>query len=193
MFDYTEAMERLICDIAARCPEFAHIDPDRIIVAYTQTRSPGAHGMYASVHPLRFEDGKRTTKKRGRTYVMPEVRVDGTEVLYFIYFALPRFADLDFQTKMVTVFHELYHIAPSFNGDIRRFPGKNYAHGRSRKRYNERVQALADNYMAVEGSDQTTAFLRMSFDELRKRYGGAAGRRVKPPRPQPAQVDKPVG
>ncbi len=193
LFDYTEAMERLVRDIAARCPEFAHIDADRIVIAYTQTRSPGAHGLYASIHPLRFQDGKRTAKKRGRTYAMPRIRIGEVEILYVLYFALPRFADLGFETKMVTIFHELYHISPAFNGDIRRFPGKNYAHGHSRKRYNELARSLAEQYTRNADTREVTAFLRMGFDELQKRYGAVVGRHVRPPRPQLAQVDNDDG
>lgn len=184
MFDYTEAMECLIRHIIAHCPEFAHVDMDRVVVASIRTRTPGAHGIYASVQPLRFKDGARTIKRRGRTYSMPEIRVGEVEMMYIVYFALPRFADLDFATKMTTVFHELYHIGPKFDGDIRRFPGRNYAHGHSRKKFNALVQGFVDEYQSRPESELPTSFLRMSFKELQTRYGGVEAQRVKPPRPQ---------
>lgn len=184
MFDYTEAVECLIRHIIAHCSEFAHVDMDRVVVASIRTKSPGPHGIYASVQPLRFKDGARTVKRRGRTYAMPEIRVGDREILYVMYYALPRFADLDFATKMTTVFHELYHISPAFDGDIRRFPGRNYAHGHSRKKYNALVQRFVDEYLAVPESDLPTAFLRMDFRELQARYGGVEVRKIKPPRPQ---------
>ena len=184
VFDFTDAMESLIRDIAARCPEFAHVQTDRILVSYFQTRSPGAHGVYASVQPLRFEGGVRTRKRRGRTYAMPEIRHEGREIMYIVYFALPRFAELSFDEKLTTVFHEMYHISPEFDGDIRRFPGKYYAHGRSRKRYNERVRAIADGYLTMSGTEERVEFLRRSFGELTAEHGKVIGTRVRPPRPK---------
>ena len=185
MFDFTKAIERLVGHVVANCPEFAHVRPDRMIFAYMQTRSPGMHGTYASVQPLRFEGGALTTKRRGRTYEMPNVVVAGREILYVVYFALPRFMNLDFETKMITIFHELYHICPSFDGDIRRFKGKRFAHGYSRKRFNEAVGALAQKYLALPGAAEHTAFLRLSFKELEKEHGSVIGTKVRPPKPQP--------
>jgi len=184
LFDYTEAMECLIRHITAHCPEFAHVDMDRVVVASIRSKTPGAHGVYASVQPLRFKDGAKTIRRRGRLYTMPEVRVGDTEIMYIMYFALPRFADLDFPTKMTTVFHELYHIGPAFNGDIRRFPGRNYAHGHSRKKFNALVQDFADEYLSLPESELPTSFLRLTFKELQARYGEVEARKVRPPRPQ---------
>lgn len=185
MFDFTKAMERLVRHIAANCPELAHLEPERILIACMQARSPGVHGIYASVRPLRFEGGKTTMKRRGRTYAMPEVIHDGREILYIIHFALPRFANLSFEDKLTTVFHELYHISPNFNGDVRRLSGRKYVHGHSRKRYNERVRALATNYLTKPGAEERAAFLRPSFDELARQYGGVTGTQVRPPKPKP--------
>jgi predicted metallopeptidase len=156
-----------------------------MIFAYMQTRSPGAHGTYASVQPLRFEGGAVTTKRRGRTYEMPNVVVAGREILYIVYFALPRFMNLDFETKMITIFHELHHIGPKFNGDIRRLPGKKFAHGSSRTRFNEAVGALAQKYLALPGAADHTAFLRLNFKELEQRHGEVMGIKVRPPKPYP--------
>ncbi|MDH7481041.1 MAG: putative metallopeptidase [Armatimonadota bacterium] len=182
-FNFTEAMERLIRHISKVCPEFSHLDSERIIVATLQTRSPGLHGVYASVQPLRFKDGERMIKRRGRTYIMPEVRHDGKEILYIIYFALPRFLNLWFEEKLTTIFHELYHISPQFNGDLRRFPGRNYAHGHSRKKYNELLQPLIAEYISNAEAKEMTEFLRQNFQELEERYGKVVGTKIKPPRP----------
>ena len=43
MFDFSNAIERLICHIRASCPDFAHVELDRVIIACMQARSPGAH------------------------------------------------------------------------------------------------------------------------------------------------------
>ena len=68
-------------------------------------------------------------------------------MLYIVYFLVPRFFNLPLREKLITIFHELYHVSPGFDGDIRRFPGRNYAHGASRKRYNAEMAGLVDGYL----------------------------------------------
>ena len=187
MFDFSAAMERLICHIRASCPEFAHVDLDRIIVACVQARAPGAHGVFASVQPLKFEGGSDTTVRRGRTYAMPELTHKGRQVLYIVHFALPRFMNMKFDAKVATVFHELYHISPKFNGDLRRFKGKYYAHGKSKKAYNELMAAMAKEYLAMPGALEHTDFLRSDFKKLEKQHGGVSGFRVRSVRPRLVQ------
>lgn len=190
MFDYTHALKSLTRHIVANCPDLSHIRPDQIIISYTQARSPGTHGVYASVQPLRFEGGSTTITRGKRTFSLPSIERGGREILYIIYFVLPRFANLDFQTKLTTIFHELYHISPLFNGDIRRFPGKKFAHGYSRARYNERVRLLAEAYINTPGARQQTAFLHMTFDDLVRQYSGVNGTRIRPPKPRLIQDDQ---
>lgn len=187
MFDYTRALESLVRHIVAECPDFSHIRPDQIIISYTQARSPGTHGVYASVQPLRFEGGSTFLRRGKRTFLLPRIEQEGKEILYIIYFVLPRFADLDFRTKLITVFHELYHISPLFNGDIRRFPGKKFAHGHSRARYNERMRILAEAYINTSDAQKQTAFLHMTFDDLTKQFNGVKGTRIRPPKPRLVQ------
>ncbi len=184
MFDYTDALEELMRHITENCSELAHVQNDRLLVSYIQTRSPGAHGIFASVQPLRFKDGALKMKRRGRTYAMPELTHEGHDIMYIVYFALPRFANLTFEEKLTTVFHEMYHISPEFNGDIRRFSGKYYAHGKSRKTYNERVNKLADKYIKLPGAEERVEFLRKNFDELLNIHGRLMGNRVRPPKPR---------
>jgi predicted metallopeptidase len=189
MFDFTSAMTRLIFHITDVTTDFEHIEPDRVMIAYNQCRSAGINGVYASCQPLRFEGGARTKVFRGRLFEMPTIVQDGVEMMYILYFMLPRFTNLDFETKLTTVFHEVYHMSPKFNGDIRRFKGKNYAHGHSRKVYNERMKALMEDYLTKPGSEELTSFLRFSFHDLTAKYGGVVGTSVRPPRPQPVSIE----
>ena len=55
-------------------------------------------------------------------------------MLYLVTFCLPRFLDQDFDDKFVTLFHELYHISPDFDGDLRRHDGRYDLHSHSKKR-----------------------------------------------------------
>ena len=153
--------------------EFSHIDPQRILVCVSSTRGGGVHGTYAKIHPLCFENGTRCkTISRGvrrHTYEMPTISHRGVEMLYVVYFLIPRFLNLPFREKLVTLFHELYHISPEFNGDIRRFPGKNYAHGSSTKRYNAYMARLVDAYLEKHGPVSLTAFLEGDMAAIRER------------------------
>ena len=184
MFDFSDAMERLIGHIRVSCGEFAHIEPERMVIACMQTRSPGPHGIFASVQPLRFKGGSETMVRRGRTYAMPEIRRRGKEIFYIVYFALPRFMNMKFDAKLAAVFHELYHVSPEFNGDIRRFEGKYYAHGKSKKAYNEFVGKLSKEYLKLPGALEHTEFLRSDFKGLDKQFGGVSGLRVRSPKPR---------
>jgi predicted metallopeptidase len=181
----TSELERLIADIAGRVEEFSHIDPRLILVCVSSTRGGGVHGTYAKIHPLRFENGARTkTIRRGRRkydYEMPAITHRGTEMLYVVYFLIPRFLNLPFREKLITLFHELFHISPEFNGDIRRFPGKNYAHGSSTKRYNACMAKIVDSYLEKHETKRLTAFLEGDMAAIRERYQAIVGRKMVAP------------
>src|SRR4030095_10646232 len=111
---------RLLCaDIVVRTPELSHIDLSRVALSFSQTRRGVSWGMYASLTPLRFQGGALTTRRRGRLYQVQRL-IDGSgrEMLYLLSFYLPRFMNLDFREKLITVFHELWHISPEFDGDL---------------------------------------------------------------------------
>ncbi|HTP66815.1 MAG TPA: putative metallopeptidase [Geobacteraceae bacterium] len=182
----TAELERLIADIVDRIDEFSHIDPRRILVCVSSTRSGGVHGTYAKIHPLRFENGSRTKSvgrgMRRHVYESPAITHRGVEMLYVVYFLIPRFLNLPFREKMITLFHELFHISPEFNGDIRRFPGRNYAHGSSTKRYNKCMARLVDAYLKADGDDHSAEFLKGDMAEIRQRYRSIVGRKMAAPR-----------
>lgn len=186
VLNVTQELERLIAHVTDRVPELAHIDPTRLLVCVSSTRGTGVRGTYARIHPLRFPGGARSVeRRRGRhTWVstMPTVVHRQVEILYIIYFLVPRFLDLSLREKLITVFHELYHISPAFDGDIRRFPGRNYAHGSSTRRYNTRMGELVDLYLADHGSPELLAFLEGDMAELRSRHRTLVGRRFPVPR-----------
>ena len=119
---------------------------------------------------------------RRHTYEMPTISHRGVEMLYVVYFLIPRFLNLPFREKLVTLFHELYHISPEFNGDIRRFPGKNYAHGSSTKRYNAYMARLVDAYLEKYEPGSLTAFLEGDMAAIRERYKTIVGRKMAAPR-----------
>jgi hypothetical protein len=182
----TGELERLIGHIIQQTPELCHIDPHRLLICISTTRNGGIHGTYAKIHPLRFAGGGRsTTVKRGRrtfTCTMPEVTHQGREILYLIYFLVPRFLNLSFRDKLVTVFHELYHVSPTFDGDLRRFPGRNFAHGSSTKKYNLLMGQLVDRYLEQVEDRSLLGFLDGAMDDLRLRHTAIVGRKCAAPR-----------
>ena len=182
----TAELERLVADIVVRVEELRHIDPQRLLVCVSSTRGGGIHGTYAKIHPLRFPGGERNREvQRGAgrlTCTMPTISHRDTEMLYVIYFLVPRFLNLTLQEKLITVFHELYHISPAFDGDIRRFAGKNFAHGSSRKRFDALVAALVDDYLGKLPDSQLISFLNGNMDDIRARHSAIVARKMPAPR-----------
>jgi predicted metallopeptidase len=143
-------------------------------------------GSLAKIHPLRFAGGEKAVKaRRGRRNIlctMPTIMHQGEEILYVIYFLIPRFLELPFREKLITIFHELYHISPDFDGDIRRFPGRNYAHGSSTRSYNALMGKLVDIYLGGHADGERLHFLQGNLSELRSRHRAIVGRRLQAPR-----------
>ena len=184
----TLELEGLIARITGQVEEFGHIDPRRVLVCVSSTRGGGVHGTYAKIHPLRFEDGTRCkTIRRGmrkNDYEMPRITHRGVEMLYVVYFLVPRFLNLPFREKLITLFHELFHISAEFNGDIRRFPGKNFAHGSSTKKYNAYMGKLVDTYLGNLTDRSILSFLEGDMEEIRGRFKAIVGRKMAAPRIQ---------
>lgn len=181
----TGELERLIRDITARTPELQHICTEKLLLCVSSGR-PTAGGSLAKIHPLRFAGGEKSLKtRRGRRSVlctMPTIVHHGEEMLYVIYFLVPRFLELSFREKMITIFHELYHISPDCDGDIRRFPGRNYAHGSSTKSYNLLMGQLVDRYLERLQDHSALEFLQGNLSELRSRHRSIVARRLPAPR-----------
>lgn len=182
-FDFTAAMRGVCQDAASRMPELAHIDLSRIAVSFSQARRRVSYGLQASLTPLRFKGGALTTRRRGHELAVQRVHDPaGREMLYILTFYLPRFLDTPFREKLITVFHELWHISPEFNGDLRRHHGRCYAHTHSQEKYDEQMGILADRWLAAGPPEELFSFLRLSFDELRQTHGRVFGARYRRPR-----------
>jgi hypothetical protein len=192
MFDYSQHMANLIDDISRRCSEFEFVDTRKILVGISRARNRSRHGLRAKLMPLKFRGGLRTGRiGKSDYYEMPRVIHEGREILYVLYFCLPRFQNLSFKAKMTTIFHELYHINPDFNGDIRRFPGRFYQHSHSEREYDRIVGELSSQYLKSLPDKSLTGFLKHSFEDLRQIHGEVGGLRVYVPEPallQPRQA-----
>jgi hypothetical protein len=139
--------------------------------------------MYASLTPLRFADGRMHVFRRKRRWGMQRLYApDGREMLYILDFYLPRFLDLPFREKLTTVLHELWHIGPKFDGDLRRLGGRCYAHGSSQKQYDAHAEALLDRWLSLGPAEALYGFLRSNFRGLVSLHGRVYGRKVPNPK-----------
>lgn len=181
-FDFTRAMVGLCEDITNRHEAFMHIDMSRVATCFAQARSAVRHGLQAKLTPMRFEDGALTSTIRGRRFTVQRLTLDRLEMLYILTFYLPRFLDQSFQEKFVTILHELYHISPKFDGDIRRFPGRCQVHTHSQQEYDAQMAVFAREYLAMKPPEQLYQFLRFDFQELKKRHGSVIGLQVPIPK-----------
>lgn len=182
-FDFTAHMRSMIEDAISRLPELQHIDLSRVAITFSQARKRVAHGLFATLTPMRFENGARTGLRNGRRWRAQEILgPDKQEMLYILSFYLPRFMDVDFQEKLVTIFHELWHISPEFNGDLRRHPGRCYAHTHSQREYDARMAVLASKWLRCQPPEYRYQFLKYRFQELQNHYGRIYGLHVTQPK-----------
>jgi predicted metallopeptidase len=181
-FDFTAAMRRLCVDVSQRLPEFRHVRMDQVAVTFAQARRRVNYGMQAKLTPLRFEGGAITTVRRGRAYTIERWHAGDLEMLYILTFYLPRFQEQTFREKLITVLHELYHISPRFDGDIRRLPGHCHVHSHSQKEYDREMERLVDRYLACRPPASIHGFLHARYHDLVARHGSVVGIRMPMPK-----------
>lgn len=187
-FDFTANMMLLVDDIIKTHPFFKHIKIENILIAISPSNG-NRDGVVAKLRPLLFEGGSRKKVVRGVEYESPELRINGINILYIIYFHLPRFLNYgDQKTKLSTVIHELHHISPLFNGDVRRYPGKNYAHGNSRRYFDDLIAVYAEEYTRSTTHPELSVFLKYKYNELRRKYAAIYGDMIRVPRPRIANI-----
>jgi hypothetical protein len=182
LFPFTDLIQRLCADIVARCPTFSFLDLSRVLITFTPSRNRSPFGLQARVTPMRFRDGALTERRRGVLYGIQRYYVGNREMLYLLTFSLPRFLDQPFEEKLVTIFHELYHIGPSFNGDIRRWPGRCEVHSHSKQEYDQYMSELVRPYLASHTNPEIYEPLRFHTKDILNRHRAISG--VVVPRPK---------
>lgn len=185
-------MALLVEDVVKTHPAFNHINSDNVLVAISHANG-SRNGVVAKLRPMRFEGGSKTKTIRGIEYIAPEVNLNKNAILYIVYFHLPRFLNHgNYKNKLATVMHELYHISPLFNGDIRRFSGKNYAHGNSRGDYDGIINRYTDEYLNSTAKPELSLFLKYKYSELKRKYGAIYGDMIRIPRSNIVRQEKPM-
>jgi predicted metallopeptidase len=189
--NFTAMMQRLCQDMAARLPELQHIDVRQIGFSFAQARNRSPHGLYATLTPLRFPGGALQARLHGRRYATQRLYDPaGRELLYVLSFYLPRFLDLGFHEKLATTAHELWHISPKFDGDLRRHRGRCYAHTRSQANYDAQMARLVDRYLQQSPPVSVYASLQRNFVQLQREWGGVFGTKI--PHPRLLAFEEPV-
>jgi len=166
---------------------------NRVAVGFSQTKNSEPFGIFASATPLRFKNGEPFYESRGRLWTVQRYfRPDGLECLYILYFYVPRFIELPLSQKLDTIIHELYHVNPLFNGDLRRFAGRRFAHG-SKKRYDQIVHRLVQYWLKQDPPSDLWEFLCYNYRDLTAKYGKLSGTRIPAPRIIPAATATYIG
>ena len=190
-FDFTSHIRIVCAEMVTRLPELSHVDLSRVAISFAQARKGSAHGLYASLTPMRFAGGSCVEKRRGRYYRSQTLRGDdGREMLYILSFCLPRFMDVDFREKLATILHEMWHIGPQFDGDLRRHAGRCYVHSPSQQHYDAVMLRLADRWLSLNPPPVTYAFLQYRFQDLQRLYGRVYGLRVSRPKLLPITAEE---
>lgn len=190
-FDFCGRMRKVCEDVAARCDALRHVRMPAVLVSFTPSRNHSIYGLQARVTPLRFRDGHLVRRHGAVEYQVQRFFVDGVEMLYVLTFCLPRFLDQTFEEKLVTVFHEMYHMSPAFDGDLRRHPGRYAVHSHSKDRYDAHMAELVKVYLSNHPNPQLFDFLEHDYQQLWDRHGGITG--VVVPRPKLLPVGWPAG
>jgi hypothetical protein len=175
---------RILCeDIVVRCSELAHVRMEQVAVMWSQAKKPTSSGLYASLTPMRFRGGLLEGRVGRRRYTVERMYDEqGIEYLYLLTFCLPRFLDLGFAEKLTTVFHELWHISPVFDGDLRRHSGRCYAHTKSQRGYDQHMKQLARQWLDASPPPALYDFLHLDFATLYRTQGRIGGTRLRRPK-----------
>ena len=179
----TDVLSLIIHDMIRFTGEFRQFDMNRILICCATNRRDGRGATYGKLLPMRFKDGSSVIKYNDKYYTIPKLNVNGSEILYIIYFYVPKFFDLSARDKIKVMFHELYHINPDFNGDIRRMGKVKSAHGHSRKSFEEKYIEYAEDFFKKISAAPYCNFLAMNTDDLKKYFRKIQYRRIKQIKP----------
>ena len=180
--DFGRHMRRLCTDIAGRCEGLGHIRMPQVLLSFTPARNRNRFGLQARVTPMRFRHGSDVGTLPTREYRVQRYFVNGVEMMYLLTFCLPRFFNQPFEEKLSTVFHELFHMSPEFDGDLRRHHGRYAVHSRSKADYEKKVDGLMNEYLDGHARPELFDFLRHPYRDLWLKHGGIRAAIV--PRPK---------
>jgi predicted metallopeptidase len=184
----TDTLSLITHEMIIRTPEFRGYDINRMLICCASNRSDSRGGIYGKLVPLKFEGGSDIINFHGRTYTIPKIIHNNIEIRYLIYYYHPKFFDISAREKVNVMFHELYHISPDFNGDIRRMGKFKKAHGHSKKSIEEKYLVYAEEFYRYVKETPYHAFLEMSSRDLQNSFKKIKCRRMKTIKPVPVEA-----
>jgi Putative phage metallopeptidase len=111
--DFSRALRLLLRDIAARVPEFSHIEPNRVLITSGQARRRSR----ATTRPYAFATTGTRKSENGALY-KPVVKIKGRRIRYEITLRPLFFMRSTRRSRLRTLFHELYHCSRAFDGTL---------------------------------------------------------------------------
>ncbi len=179
----TDLLTNIIKEIIHRTSLFSHVDINRLLVCIAYNRQRGRGGTFGKLVPLKFEGGLDVVHYQGEYYSMPKIFHRGKRLLYLVYFYIPMFFNLSPREKLSVIFHELFHINPDFNGDIRRLGNTGTSHGYSRDKFNSLFEEELVSFCEYIRNTPSIDFLGMNAEHLKESYSRVYGQRMKLPKP----------
>jgi hypothetical protein len=129
--DFNDAVTALIAFASATMPEFAHLQPQRILVVAGEAR----RASRGTVKPLAFAGGKlRDASGRKK----PMVKFHGKRQLYCITLRPLFFRESTPRARVATILHELFHISKAFDGSL----APEHTHAELGRGFDKRFQPL---------------------------------------------------
>ena len=181
-YDLTRAVWQIANSMCKLVDDVRHIDMTTVACSYTVCRSDSDDGVLATMTPCRFENGLLSGILDGRRVKTQQVfDADGREILYIFTVFIPRFLNLTIREKLITISHELWHIGPKCNGELRRFAGRCHIHG-DEKLFDQQAEWIVDQWLENPGVNKIEAFLHHDFEELSNRYDRIVGQKIQQPK-----------
>ena len=176
MLDFSRQIIRLIEDITKKVPVFSHIDTSRILISCADVKKGGTSGVWAQLYPMKYENGhysiRELSGRRIYIYKTDQLHIGEREIYYIIYFMMPRFQNLSYFEKLETIFHELYHISPEFDGRLRVVHPRFNFHGPSMRLYDQKIRYWVRYYLNSNPDTRKNEFLKYDFRALSHHHDG---------------------
>lgn len=174
MVCYSEHIQRLISDIVSRVPIFSHINVDQIMVSVSYARNSSMDGVWAELYPMKYQNGHYSIRERKGNviylYKTDRLHIGQREILYILYLMMPRFQNLSFNQKLKTLFHELYHISPGFDGKLRQIHSRFIYHGSRNDLFERNISWWVNDYMNRGILLKEADILKYSWSGLKRKY-----------------------
>ena len=194
MFLYTQLLQRALADIAGCVPWMRHIEPARVLLVSSSRVASSCYGNIAQCFGLpageKLNCGywyHRPTRRVVRMtpwvrHASAQVLIGGRCMAYVILVRLPRMLE---NGPLDTLVHEMVHIAPAFDGHLRRL-----RHG---NKFNAMVRETCE-YWLRQGNPEIVEMMQLSAEQVEERWHSLAGMSFAPPfvTPQTRLADESV-